>query len=84
MITKIIISEREKSFITPLVLISGDDKDAVEHEAKEKFRQIIRENNDSLSQKEIDDCVKEEFYYNNSEGNEFGVYLMEPEQLVEV
>jgi hypothetical protein len=84
MIIKNIVSEQEKSFVNVLVSIVGDDEEEVTHEAKEKFRQLIKENNEKMTEDEIDHCIEEEFYYDNSDGNEYGLYILTSDNTIEV
>ena len=84
MITKVIVSEQERCFINTIAVIVGDDEHEVQTEAEEKFRQLIREDNEELTNEEIDKFIEEECYYNAKEGKEFGIYLQSPDQLLEV
>lgn len=82
MIAKIIISEQEKCFIDIVALVTGEEQQTVEYESQNKFRELIKADNEDLSEEELEDCIQNEFYYNTAK--EYGLYLMETTNILEV
>lgn len=82
---KIIISENEQTFINVEAAIISDDEQEAQHQAEVRFRQLIKNNDPSISEEDIEKCV-EENHYSDGQGNDlsYELMIMNAEELIEV